>query len=129
MLTLVLLPGVLRAAEPAARLDHFEAVVHRFAAQARISSALAGISGFPMTQEMGAWEAFVDPGRWWMGLMLLVWALFTFVLFVAAPLVLHPWFARRARIAPEATFALVLLAHQGRLGPLPGLWRTVTGGL
>jgi uncharacterized membrane protein len=112
MVTLVLLPGVLRAAEPMARLDLFEAIEHRFAAQARVSTLVAGISGFWLTWELQAWDRFLDPASWWMGLMLVVWALFSFVLFIAEPLFLHDWFARRARIAPEPTFALVLRAHR-----------------
>jgi hypothetical protein len=43
--------------------------------------------------------------------MVLVWAIFTFVLFVAEPLVLHRWFHRRAAADPERTFALVRTGH------------------
>jgi peptidoglycan biosynthesis protein MviN/MurJ (putative lipid II flippase) len=43
--------------------------------------------------------------------MVLVWLLFTVVLFIAAPLFLDRWFAARARRAPEETFALVRRVH------------------
>ncbi len=38
--------------------------------------------------------------------------MFTAVLFVAEPLVLHAWFHRAAQRDPERTFALVLRLHR-----------------
>lgn len=112
MVTLVILPGMMRTVPAAERLALFERIEGRFGAQARVSTVLAGISGFWMTWELDAWDRFVDPAGWWMTLMLLVWVLFTFVLFVAEPLFLHRWFHDRASRAPEATFALVLRFHR-----------------
>ncbi len=43
--------------------------------------------------------------------MVLIWLVFTIVLFAAEPLVPHDWFRRRARAAPESTFRLVQRAH------------------
>ena len=61
------------------RIQQFEA---RFANQARIAVAVAGITGF--------WMYTLVPGAiahaWWIGLMLLVWVLFAIMLFVAEPL-------------------------------------------
>jgi len=112
LVTLVILPAVRRFAEPARRLEVFEAIEGRFAFQARISVTLAGLSGFYMTARLDAWSRFLDPGFWWMHAMTLLWALFTLILFVAEPLFLHAWFHRRAAAAPDATFALVLRAHR-----------------
>jgi hypothetical protein len=48
--------------------------------------------------------------------MVAVWAIFTIVLFVAEPLVLHRWFHARATRDPEGTFRLVLRLHRVLLG-------------
>ncbi|MGE0626234.1 MAG: hypothetical protein AB7O43_00305 [Hyphomicrobiaceae bacterium] len=111
MVTLVLLPGLSRAVPAADRLALFEMIEGRFAFQARISTLIAGASGFWMTYRLAAWERFSDPGFWWMHAMVLVWAIFTFVLFVAEPLFLHRWFHMRASRDPEGTFRLVFRGH------------------
>ncbi|MFV0298945.1 MAG: hypothetical protein ACK5JT_22815 [Hyphomicrobiaceae bacterium] len=112
MVTLVILPGLIRTVPPAERLTLFEAIEGRFAVQARVSTVLAGASGLYMTYRLDAWDRFLDPAFWWMHAMVGVWAIFTFVLFIAEPLFLHAWFHERARAAPEQTFALVLRLHR-----------------
>jgi uncharacterized membrane protein len=111
MVTLVILPAVTRLAEPTRRLALFEAVEGRFGAQARYSVTLAGLTGFYMTYELDAWGRFLDPDYWWIHAMVLVWAVFTLILFVAEPLFLHAWFRRRALRDPEGTLTRVLAAH------------------
>lgn len=112
MVTLVILPAVARLAEPARRLALFEAVEGRFARQAKVSVTLAGLTGFWMTHRLDVWDRFLDPVMWWMHTMVLVWALFTLVLFVAEPLWLHAWAARRATRDPVGTLGLVLRGHR-----------------
>lgn len=117
MVTLVLLPGLTRAVPGPERLRLFEMIEGRFAFQARISTALAGASGLWMTHRLDAWSRFLHPADfWWMHAMVAVWALFTIVLFVAEPLVLHRWFHARATRDPEGTFRLVLRLHRVLLG-------------
>ena len=111
MVTLVILPSLMRM-PPADRLTTFETVEGRFGAQARLSTLIAGATGLWMTWDLWAWDRFADPTFWWMHAMVLVWALFTVVLFVAEPLVLHRWFHARAQRDPEGTFALVLRFHR-----------------
>lgn len=111
MVTLVIMPAVARLAEPARRLELFGAIEGRFSAQARISVPLVGVSGFYMTERLGAWDRFADPAFWWMHAMVLVWILFMVVLFVAEPLFLHRWFRARMEVAPESTFAFIRRAH------------------
>ncbi|MBL8674757.1 MAG: hypothetical protein IPK81_10035 [Rhodospirillales bacterium] len=111
LVTTVLLPAAARLAGPAARLALFEAVEGRFARQARISVALAGLSGIYMTHRLDAWDRFLDPAAWWMHAMALLWIAFTAVLFVAEPLFLHRWFHARAATRPAETFRLVGRAH------------------
>ena len=111
MVTLVLLPGLIRSVPASERLALFELIEGRFAFQARISTVIAGGSGFWMTHRLAAWDRFADPRFWWMHAMVAVWAIFTVVLFVAEPLFLHRWFHARATSDPEGTFRLVLRLH------------------
>ncbi len=116
MVTTVLLPAVRRLKAPEERVAFFEAVETRFAWQARFTTLLAGASGFYMAARLDLWNRFAMPGFWWMHAMVLVWLVFTLMLFVAEPLFLDRWFERRARIAPEATFALIQRLHWFLLG-------------
>jgi uncharacterized membrane protein len=111
LVTAVILPAVARFSEPARRAAVFEEIEGRFSFQAKISVTLAGLSGFYMADRLEAWDRFADPQFWWLHAMVLVWAIFTFVLFVAEPLFLHAWFRRRAARDPDGTFALVRRAH------------------
>jgi hypothetical protein len=43
--------------------------------------------------------------------MVIVWLMFTVMLFVAEPLFLHRWFLVKARNRPESTFRLVERLH------------------
>ena len=111
--TFVILPAVRRFAEPARRVAFFEEVEGRFAFQARLSTLAAGLSGFWLTWRMEAFDRFLDPGRFWfMHAMVALWAVFTLVLFVLEPLVLHRWFSNRAARDPEGTMAIVLRLHR-----------------
>ena len=111
MVTAVILPAVARLEEPKRRITLFEQVEGRFAVQAKISVTLAGATGFDMTHRLGAWDRLLDPGYWWMHAMVLVWAVFTFVLFVAEPLFLHAWFLRKAKRWPDGAIALIQRFH------------------
>jgi len=111
MVTTVLLPAVRRFASPAEQLQFFDMVERRFASQSRISTLLAGLSGFYMVWKLDAWDRFAEASFWWMDAMVLVWLIFTLMLFVAEPLFLHRWLEQRAKAAPEATFRLVARLH------------------
>jgi uncharacterized membrane protein len=111
MVTAVILPAVRRFAEPARRMALFEAVEGRFANQARISVTLAGLSGFYMTWRLAAWSRFADPHFWWMDAMVLLWAFFTFMLFVAEPLFLHARLRRRAAQDPDGALRAMQRMH------------------
>ncbi|HZT87599.1 MAG TPA: hypothetical protein VFA12_06495 [Stellaceae bacterium] len=101
---------------PAARGDAdgfalFQRVERRFAWQARVATLLAGASGFYMVVRFELWERFAEPHYWWMTAMVAVWAIFSFVLFIAEPLFLERWLRARAAARPQATFALLLGFH------------------
>jgi uncharacterized membrane protein len=111
MVTLVILPSLVRSIPAHDRLRLFERIEGRFGQQVRISTLIAGLTGLYMTERLGAWDRFADPSFWWMHLMLIVWAIFTVMLFIAEPLFLHRWFHDRATRDPEGTFRLVLRMH------------------
>jgi uncharacterized membrane protein len=114
MVTLVLLPAVRRMhAEDA--LTFFEQVEHGFARQSRWTTVLVGATGFYLMHALDLWHRFADPRYWWISAMLLVWAVFTLLLFVLEPLFLHRWFNARARRDPQGTLTLVQNMHRGLL--------------
>jgi uncharacterized membrane protein len=82
--TTVVLPA-LRAGEAQGRLVRFEAIEERFSWQARVTTLVAGLSGFYMTARLDLWDRFVAAGFWWIHAMVALWLLFTLMLFVAEP--------------------------------------------
>lgn len=111
MVTTVLLPALRRTGEAGERVPLFERIENRFALQSRISTLAVGLSGLYMLYRMDGWHLFARPGYWWLHAMVVVWAVFTLMLFVLEPLVLHRWFEERARRRPESTFALIQRMH------------------
>ena len=55
---------------------------------------------------------FLEASFWWMHAMVLVWLLFTVMLFVLEPAFVHRWVSVRANAAPESTFALIEWLHR-----------------
>jgi uncharacterized membrane protein len=111
MVTSVILPAVRRMAKPNERIAFFESIERRFALQARVSTLLAAVTGFYLVYRLELWDRFLDAQYWWMHAMVAVWAVFTLVLFVLEPLVLHRVFNERAQRDPEGTFRLVERLH------------------
>src|SRR5579864_7964832 len=116
MVTTVLLPATKRMKTPTERVRFFETVEHRFALQARIATLVTGASGLYLVYRFDLWQRFADSEFWWMHAMVLVWALFTLLLFVLEPLFLHRWFSKRVRRDPESTFTLMARLHWVLLG-------------
>ena len=56
---------------------------------ARAATLLAAASGFYMVDRLGLWANFLLATYWWLDAMVLVWLLFTLLLFVAEPLFLE----------------------------------------
>lgn len=92
--TTVLFPAVRRSAAPEERLATFLRFEGPFAWQARVTVALAGLSGLYMTSRLDAWDRFASPAGWWMSAMAALWFIFAAMLFVIEPLVLHRRLAR-----------------------------------
>ncbi|MCC6922060.1 MAG: hypothetical protein IT525_03180 [Nitrosomonas sp.] len=85
MVTLILLPVLKQMTSPKEAMAFFISFRRRFAAQARLTTLLVGLSGFYMTFILDAWYRFVQWQYWWMHTMVLIWLLFTFMLFVTEP--------------------------------------------
>jgi uncharacterized membrane protein len=111
MVTAVLLPATRRLPDSAKALAFFEQVERGFGIQSRWTTLLVGASGFYLVHALDLWHRFVDPRYWWMTAMVLVWAIFTLLLFVLEPFVLHRWFQVHAANDARGTLALVQRAH------------------
>ena len=106
--TTVFLPAVRDLRAPAERVVLAE---RRFANQARVTTALTGLSGLYMVVRLDLWDRFLSVEYSWMHAMVAVWLVFTLMLFVAEPLFLDRWLLARAKARPEATFRLIERLH------------------
>ncbi len=111
MVTTVLLPAVAQMKSVAERVEFFERIERRFAMQARFTNLLVGLSGFYMVHLLNAWSRFAELRFWWMHAMVLVWLIFTLMLFVLEPLVLQRRLKQCAQHYPEKAFALIQRMH------------------
>lgn len=111
MVTTVLLPSVSRFDAPEERVALFERIEHRFASQARFTTLLTGITGFYLVHLLDAWERFLTPAFWWMHAMVLVWVLFSLMLFVLEPLVFRRLYLRHTARHPMRVFVLMQRLH------------------
>ena len=110
MVTTVLLPA-LRKTEGADAFRLFERLEHRFATQSRWTTAVVGATVFYLVHALDLWSRFGDVRYWWMSAMVLVWAVFTLMLFVLEPLFLHRRLAERARADSPSTLRMLAWAH------------------
>ena len=116
MVTTVLLPATKRMKTPSERIEFFESIERGFALQARVTTLVTGASGLYLVYELDLWQRFRHLEFWWMHAMVAVWVLFTLMLFVLEPMILHRWFNERVRDDPERVFALVIRLHWFLLG-------------
>ena len=105
--TTVLIPALRRTQSPENRLDLFELLEGKFSFQAKLTTLLAGLTGFYMLHVLNAWDRLT----WWLIIMIMVWGIFTLVLFVLEPLFLHNFFHKQAHKNNERTFFMLQLMH------------------
>src|SRR6516162_6156492 len=103
MVTTVILPMVRRSRGEKERLALLEAVERRFIWQARIATLLVAASGFYMVGRLDLWDRFRTIEFWWMHAMVLLWMIFTLILFIGEPLM-----QRRVRRTPVASDARLI---------------------
>jgi uncharacterized membrane protein len=107
-----MLPAVRRGELGANWLQAFHAVEHRFAWQARGAVIVVGVTGFYMSARLDLWGRFTSAQFWWMHAMVCLWLLFTFLLFVAEPVIVARHFRKWATDAPQDAFKWL---HKGHL--------------
>ncbi len=109
--TTVLIPALKKIKDLENRLELFEQLEGKFGFQAKIVTLMVGISGFYMLEFMHAWDRYLNIEFWWMHLMTFIWAIFTLILFVLEPLVLHEWFRKQALINNDRAFMWLHRMH------------------
>lgn len=110
--TTVLLPSIREVKDTDNRLALFEQLEGKFGFQAKIATVVTGLSGFYMLSVMDAWHRYQEIQFWWVHLMTLIWIIFTLVLFVLEPLVLHRWFRKQALKNSDKTFLIIHRMHK-----------------
>ncbi len=111
MVTTVLIPAMAQMRSASERTDFFARIEGRFAPQARVVTLLVGLSGFYMVHFLNAWSRFTELRFWWMHAMVLVWVIFTLMLFVVEPLVLRKQIPKTAQHDAEKTFRRMRRMH------------------
>ena len=87
--TTVLIPALRKMTDTHNRLELFEQLEGKFGFQAKIVTLITGVSGYSMLDVMNAWNRYQYLQFWWLHLMTFIWVVFTIVLFVFEPLILH----------------------------------------
>lgn len=85
MVTTVLLPTLFGMKSSSEAMAFFGRFRQRFAAQARYTTLLVGLSGFYMVYVLDAWYRFTEWQYWWMHTMVFIWLVFSAMLFVMEP--------------------------------------------
>lgn len=109
--TTTLIPSLKKMTDADQRLMLFEQLEGKFAFQARVVTLITGFTGFYMLEYMQAWDRYQQIQFWWIHLMTLVWLIFTLVLFVLEPLVLHRRFKKMATENSDRAFVLLHRMH------------------
>ncbi len=111
MVTTVIIPAVKNLKTKEDQIKTLEQIEGRFAFQAKITTLLTGLTGFYMMYELDAWDRYLDYRFWWIHAMTLVWILFTLILYVLEPFLLHKLFVKYADKNPAKKFSFIHRAH------------------
>lgn len=104
--TMVLIPALRRGGDDYALFERLE---HRFGLQAKFSTQIAMISGLMMLHLSNSWSRLND--TWWLWAMIATWAVFTLMLFVLEPWLIHRWLSQKAKTDPAGTMTLLQRLH------------------
>lgn len=111
MVTTVLIPAIKKIASKKERIRTFEQIEGRFAIQAKITTLITGVTGFYMLFVLDGWDRYLDYRFWWIHAMTLVWVIFSLILYILEPFVLHRIFTKYAHKNPERTFRIMHRMH------------------
>ena len=111
LVTTVLIPAIKKMKSKEEQIKTFETIEGKFAIQAKVTTFLTGLSGFYMLYELNAWNRYFNYRFWWIHAMTLVWVIFTLILFVLEPFILHRVFKKYANKNPEKTFGIMHRLH------------------
>ena len=111
MVTMVIIPAIKRMKSAEDQIQTFEQIEGRFAFVAKTMTILTAATGFYMLYVLDAWSRYTDPRHWWLHAMTLVWVIFSVVLFVLEPFVLHRLFRKYATENPQSTFKIMHRLH------------------
>ena len=111
MVTTVIIPAIKRLTSKEDQIRTFEQIEGKFALQAKITTLITGLTGFYMLYVLDGWERYLDYRYWWIHAMTLIWIIFTLILYVLEPFVLHKVFKRNAEKNPTKTFLIMHRAH------------------
>ena len=104
--TTVLLPSLRQQGDDYPTFDKLE---RRFGLQAKVTTQVALISGLGMLWVTNGWSRLLD--TWWLWAMLIAWALFSTMLFILEPIVLHKVLHERSKKDPAGTLKLLQRMH------------------
>jgi uncharacterized membrane protein len=110
--TTVVLPAMHGLKPPTERMQLFDQIERRFAWQTRISITAVGLTGFYMLYRFDVWDRFRYGAYWWLDTMVGIWLVFTLMLFVFEPFILHRWRLARSALRSEATFRRLEWLHR-----------------
>ena len=111
MVTTVIIPAIKNLKSKEEQIRTFEKIEGKFAFQAKITTLITGLTGFYMLYELDAWDRYLDFKFWWVHAMTLIWVLFTLVLYVLEPLILHKLFKEYVEKNPSKTFSFIHKIH------------------
>ena len=111
VVTTIVLPNARRLIDAQEAIAYFETFERRFVPQARVSILLAGFSGAYMLMELDAWDRFRYASFWWLHLMVAVWIVFSLMVFLLEPLVIHRLFHDYALRNKDRACTLAIRLH------------------
>lgn len=111
MVTTVIIPAIKRMRSKEDKIITFEKIEGLFAIQAKVTTLITGLSGFYMLYILDGWNRYLVLKYWWIHAMTIIWLIFTIVLFILEPFVLHKLFKKYADKNPEKTFRIMHKAH------------------
>lgn len=111
MVTMVVLPSIKRLKNPEERLQTFEEIEGSFARIAKITTLITGITGFYMIYLVDGWSRYTQFSYWWIHAMTAIWLIFTIILFVLEPFILHKLLKKYSKSHPLKTYKIIQRAH------------------